>query len=494
MLYNSTIKSISLNFLRFLLSFLSIYNAYNASSIYNLPSFPMPTITSTNPYTGEINGTFETITDAELTSVIERAHVAYQSRKNVPNAEKKALFLRMADLLDARAHEYGLLETREMGTLLTATTAGKKATAQLIRWNANNVETVLGNEPFSSEWMNGHIQYDPIGVIYWIAPWNFPFNQLLRAAVPNILAGNTVIYKHASNVPLCALAIEQLFKDAWFPEGVYTNVLITSWQSELVIAHPAVQWVNLTWSETAWSAIGALAGKYLKRSVLELGGNDPFIVLDHSDTDALVALATSCRINTAGQRCNSSKRFVVLEQYYDTFVEKLWHSFAALPVWDPLDPRTALGPLSTKKLMHDIHDQVTRSVAQWARLITGWVIIDESKTLYSATVLADIVPGMTAWEEEIFGPVASICKAKNVEEAIALANLNDFWLSGVVTWDDIAECKRVAAQIEWGMMFINQSAWSKASLPFWWVKKSGYGKENGADGIKSFTNRKVVIY
>jgi succinate-semialdehyde dehydrogenase / glutarate-semialdehyde dehydrogenase len=372
----------------------------------------MPTITSTNPYTDEINWTFETISDEELISIIENANIAYQSRKNVPRLEKKALFLRMADLLDARAHQYGLLETSEMWALLTATTAWKKSTADLIRRNAHNFEKLLDNEPFQTEGLTGHIQYDPIGVIYGIAPWNFPFNQLLRAAVPNILAGNTVIYKHASNVPLCALAIEQLFKDAWFPKGVYTNIFITTGQSELIIAHPAVQWVNLTWSETAGSAIGALAGKYLKRSVLELGGNDPFLVLNHTDTDAIVALATSCRINTAGQRCNSSKRFIVLEQYYEAFVEKIGVSFATLPMGDPLDPRTALGPLSTKKLMHDIHNQVSRSVAQWARLITWWVIIDEEKTLYAATVLADVHPGMTAWEEEIFGPVASICKAK----------------------------------------------------------------------------------
>lgn len=454
----------------------------------------MPTITSTNPYTGEINATFETLTDVQLTEKIEQAHQAYHTWKSIPKAEKKALFLRMADLLDERAEQYGMLETIEMWTLLTSTIAWKKATASLIRRNANNFETILGNESFDAEWLKGHIQYDPIGVIYGIAPWNFPFNQLLRAAVPNLLAGNTVVYKHASNVPLCAEAIEQLFHDAWFPSGVYTNLFMHSSQSELVMAHPAIQWVNLTWSERAWSAIGALAGKYLKRSVLELGGNDAFLVLDTTNLDAVVALATSCRINTAGQRCNSSKRFIVLAQYYEAFVEKLGQSFAALRVWDPLDPTVALWPLSTKRLMHDIHNQVTRTVAQWARLITWWSIIDESRTLYTATVLADVIPGMTAREEEIFGPVASICKAKNIEEAITLANQNDFGLSAVVTGDDTEQCKRVAIQLEWGMVFINQAAWSKASLPFWWVKKSGYGKENGPDGLKSFTNRKVVLY
>jgi len=454
----------------------------------------MSTITSTNPYTGEINATFETISDTELTQKIDAAHTAYLSRKKLPRAKKKVLFLRMADLLDERNADYALLETREMGSLWSFSKSVLKWTANLIRWNADNVDTVLGDELFSSDWLTWHIQYDPIGVIYGIAPWNFPFNQLLRAAVPNILAGNTVVYKHASNVPMCAAAIAQLFHDAWFPEDVYTNLVISSSQSELIIAHPAVQGVNITWSETAWSVIGALAGKYLKRSVLELWGNDAFVVLDHSDTDALVALATSCRLNNAGQRCNSSKRFIVLEKYYVTFVEKLWKTFAELPLWDPLDPRTALGPLSTKKLMHDIHDQVTRSINDWARLVTWGMVIDESQILYAATVLADVLPGMTSWEEEVFWPVASVSKATSIEEAIALANQNDFWLSAVVYGDDIDQCKQVATQLEWGMVFINQPAGSKSSLPFWWVKKSGYGKENGPDGLKSFTNRKVVIY
>jgi succinate-semialdehyde dehydrogenase/glutarate-semialdehyde dehydrogenase len=454
----------------------------------------MATITSTNPYTGETNATFETINDAQLTTLIEQAHTAYLSWKNMPKAEKKALFLRLADLLDERAHDYWLLETREMGALLTATTAWKKSTAELVRRNADNFETVLGNESFETEGLTWHIQYDPIGVIYGIAPWNFPFNQLLRAAIPNLLAGNTVVYKHASNVPMCAKAIQELFDNAWFPAGVYTNLFITASQSELVIAHPAVQGVNLTWSETAGSAVGALAGKYLKRSVLELGGNDAFVVLDHADTDAVVALATSCRIHTAGQRCNSSKRFIVPEKYYEDFVEKMGKSFEALSIGDPLDPRTQLGPLSTKKLMNDIHDQVTRTISEGARLITGGTILNESRTLYAPTVLADVTPEMMSYREEVFGPVASIIKAKDIEEAIALANNNDFWLSAVVAGDDHQQMKAVAARLEGWMIFINQSAGSKASLPFGGVKKSGYGKENGPDGLKSFTNRKVVIY
>lgn len=451
-------------------------------------------LTSRNPYTGAINATFDTLSDDQLTSKIEQAHTAYLARRQIPKAKKKQLFLHMADLMDERHEQLALLETQEMGMLYDASKKWLRNTAHLIRRNANNVEQVLADELFDHDGMQGHIQYDPIGVIYGIAPWNFPFNQLLRAAVPNILAGNTVLYKHASNVPMCAAAIEQLFHDTGFPPAVYTNLFISSSQSEHIIAHPAVQGVNITGSEAAGASIGALAGRHLKRSVLELWGNDAFMVLDHSDTDAVVSLATNCRINNAGQRCNSSKRFIVLEQYYNTFVEKLGASFSALQVWDPMDIATQLWPLSSNKLMQEIHHQVQKSIDDSARLVTGGAILDNDRNLYAPTVLADLLPGMTAWEEEVFGPVASICKAHSVDHAIALANHSDFGLSAVVVGDDIDHCKYVARQLDGGMIFINNPAGSKASLPFWWVKKSGYGKENGPDGLKSFTNRKVVLY
>lgn len=454
----------------------------------------MATLTSTNPYTKEINATFETISNDELTSKLNQAAEAYKTRKNVSHEDKKNLFLRLAQVIEDDIEGHARLETIEMGRLFGVAVAWMKWTVALIRRFANNFSDILANEKVTDEWLTGHIQYDPLGVIYGIAPRNFPYNQLLRAAVPNLLAGNTVVYKHASNVPLCAQAIETCFQVAWFPAGVYTNLFITPDQSELVIAHPAVQWVNLTWSETAWSAVGALAGKYCKRSVLELWGNDAFLLLDHKDTQKMAAEAVQCRISNGGQRCNASKRFIILEPYYETFVAEMGKYMEHLHVWDPLDKETQLPPLSSQKLLEEIEAQVQASVQQGARLVTGGTTIDKEKNLYAGTVLADMQPGMTAREQEVFGPVASICKATSVEEAIMLANQSDFWLSAVVYGDDHNQCKHVAAQLEWGMIFINQPAGSKASLPFWWVKKSGYGKENGADGLKSFTNRKVVIY
>ena len=452
----------------------------------------MPLI-SQNPYTGEVNKTFETISDAQVTQKIEQAHRAYLTRKDIPAGEKKSLFLRMADILDERIDEYAKLETIEMGRLYGLAKNGLKWTADLIRWFANNFSGILANEIIDSEWMTGHIQYDPIGVIYGIAPWNFPFNQLLRAAVPNILAGNTQIYKHASNVPMCLEAIQALFDDAGFPQGVFTALYITSWQSEMIIAHPAVQGVNLTGSEDAWASIGVLAGKYLKRSVLELWGNDPFIVLDTNNLDNIVAQATACRLSNWWQRCNSSKRFIILEKYYNEFVEKFGAFMGQQVVGDPMDPATQVPPMSSVRLVQDIHKQVTKSIEQWAKLVTGGTIIDEAKNLYAPTVLADMQPGICSWEEEVFWPVASVIKANDVSHAIELANSSDFGLSAVVYGDDVEQCKAVAMQLEWGMIFINQPPWSKASLPFGWLRRSGYGKENWPDGLKAFTNRKVVL-
>lgn len=454
----------------------------------------MSTLISINPYTNEVNATFETISDIELISKIEQADNAYHERKKISWTEKAALFLKLADILERDIEYHAKLETIEMGRLYGIAVSGMKGTVNLIRRFANNAEKILAHEPITDEWLTWHIQYDPIGVIYGIAPWNFPYNQLLRAAVPNILAWNTQVYKHASNVPLCAQAIEKLFIDAGFPQGIYTNLFISSSQSELIISHKAIKGVNLTWWERAGSIIWALAGKYIKPSVLELGGNDAFIVLDHKDTDSMVALAVSCRISNWGQRCNSSKRFVVLEQYYDQFVEKMWSYMNKLIVGDPMETSTQISSLALPSLLEEIHDQVTESITQGARLITGWSIIDEKRNIYAATVLADVTPEMRCYQEEIFWPVASVIKAKNIEDAIFIANNNDLWLSAVVCWDNIDECKMVASQVEWGMIFINQPAWSKASLPFWWVKKSGYWKENGPDWLKAFTNKKAIIY
>lgn len=452
----------------------------------------MATLTSQNPYSGEINGKFETMSDKQLDCVLATAHEAFLVWKQTSFAERTDLFLKLADLIDERNSQLARLETIEMGRLLSVAKQWLQGTANLIRWYAHNGKRFLGDEQFVQDGLTGKYMYDPLGVIYGIAPRNFPFNQVLRAAAANIFAGNTTVYKHASNVPLCAQAIEQLFVDAGFSQHIYTNIFIQSSQSEQIIAHPAVAWVNLTGWESAWSVIGSLAGKYLKPSVLELGGNDAFVLLDHSDTQAMAAAAVACRVSNGGQRCNASKRFIVLEAYYDAFVEAMAQSMEWLVLGDPMDAETTLPPIARKELVDAIHQQVTDSIAQGAKLVTWGKRLEGN--FYAPTVLADMTMEMTAAKEEVFGPVASIIRSSSVEESISIANSSDYGLSAVVFGDDIEACKVVADRLQGGMIFINNPAWSKASLPFGWVKKSGYGKENGPEGLRVFTNKKAVVW
>lgn len=454
----------------------------------------MAKITSINPYTQEINGTFETFSNEQINKIIEQAHHAQTEWKQTSFAERRTLFLKLAEVIEKDLDEIAKLQTMEMGMLYTNSTAWLKWTASLIRRVADNGERILGDQPFESEGIKGKYKHDPLGVIYGIWPWNFPYNQVLRAAVPNIFAGNTTIYKHASNVPMCGSMIQQLFERAWFPHRIYTNIYIESSQSEHILAHPHIAWVNLTWSEGAWSAIWSLAGKYLKPSVLELGGNDPFVLLDHADTQTMIADAVACRISNGGQRCNASKRFIILEKHYNLFVEQMAAYMDTLQRWDPMDPATQLPPISRPDLIDEIDNQVQKTVGQWARLVTGGKRLGDKEQFYAGTVLADVTPWMTSYIEEIFGPVASVIKSSSIEESVALANDSTFWLSAVVYGDNIDQCKQIADRLEWGMVFINQPASSKASLPFGGVKRSGYGKENWPEWLTAFTNKKVIIY
>lgn len=454
----------------------------------------MATLQSINPFTETLNGEFETLSAQEVDAVILKAHTAYLSWKNTPNSYKKELFLKLADVLEADVDECARLETIEMGMLNHVSKAWLLKTANLIRWFANNFEEILAEKSYVSEGLKVKESYDPIGVIFWVAPWNFPFNQLLRAAVPNILAGNTQIYKHSSNVPMVALKIEELFVKAWFPEWVYTNVFVSSSLSEHIIANKHIAWVNLTGSEAAGSAVWALAWKYLKPSVLELGGNDAFLVLENSDIEKVVELAVNGRTRNGWQACNASKRFLVPENMYETFLEKYKEAFENLVVWDPMNSTTQLQPLCSAKAVKDMENQVQRAIDSWAKLITWGKKLGEKWFFYAATILADVTPEVSSFNEEIFGPVASVMKYKNIEHAIELANGTDFGLSAVVVGNDETEAIEVGKKLEWGMIFINMIAGSRASLPFGGVKKSGYGKENGPDGLKSFTNKKVVVY
>jgi succinate-semialdehyde dehydrogenase/glutarate-semialdehyde dehydrogenase len=454
----------------------------------------MSKLISTNPFTEEINATFETLSREELSAKIDLAESAFQQWKLVPKSEKKALFLKLADIMEIRQKELAEIQTQEMGMLFGYSFGGIAGTIKLTRWFANNFETILANEIQSAEWMQFEYQYDPLGVIYGIAPWNFPFNQVLRAAIPNILAGNTTIYKHASNTPLAGEKIESLFREAGFPEGIYQNIFISSSESEYIIARDEIKWINITASEWAGRSIGALAWKYLKPSVLELGGNDAFIVASTNRLEEIAKSAIMARMSNNGQKCNSSKRFLVQEKDYEAFCEYCKVYIESLTIGDPMDPSTDVWPLARADLVDEIDAQVQKTISEWAILLTGGKKLDRIGYFYAPTILRDVTPEMTAYREEIFGPVLSIIQVKDIEEAIKLANHSDFGLCGCVYGNDEEELKSIARRIETGAVFINKPAASQPHLPFGGIKKSGYGKENGPDGLKAFTNKKVIIY
>lgn len=454
----------------------------------------MTTLISQNPYSLEINGTCETLSREALDRKIERAHNAFLTWRKTPKSEKRQLFLNLAQVIENHREELATLQTKEMGMLYSASYAGMGSTIKLIRWFTENFERLLENTIETTNGTTHEFQYDPLGVIYGVAPWNFPFNQVLRAAVPNILAGNTVLYKHASNTPLAGIRLEELFLEAGFPIGIYQNIVIPSAESEYILSRKEIRGVNLTGSEGAGRSIGALAGKYLKPSVLELGGNDAFIVAHTKNLEAIAKEAMKARISNNWQKCNSSKRFIVMEEYYDAFLGFAKKAMEWLIIGDPMLPETELGPLARADLVDEIDAQVQKTISEWARLITGWKKWAMKGYFYLPTILADVTPDMTSYKEEIFGPVASVIRVKNIEEAIEVANNSDFWLCGCVYGDDEAELKIIARQIETGMVFLNKPAASQAHLPFGGVKLSWYGKENGPDWLKAFTNKKVVVY
>jgi len=454
----------------------------------------MAKIQSINPYNGDINAEYELFTDKIIEQKINTAHSAFLKWKNTSFDTRKELLHKMADVIEKDIEKYAKLQTIEMWMLYTASLGWLKGTVSLIRWYAENAENVLKDENFNTNWTTWKYIYDPLGVVFWIWPWNFPYNQILRAAIANIVAGNTTVYKHASNVPICAAQIEKFFLDAGFPEGIYTNMFISSSKSEYILANKKIVWVNLTWGEWAWKIIWSLAGKYLKPSVLELWWNDAFVLLNHKDTKEMVAQATACRIANGWQKCNSSKRFIILEKHYDKFVEEIGKYMKNLQLWDPMEASTQIPPLAKAKLVEDLDKQVQKSISEWARLITGWKKADMEWNFYLPTVLAGVKKWITCYDEETFWPVLNVIKSASIEESITIANDSDFWLSAVVYWDDIEECKEVASKLQWGMIFINAPAWSKPHLPFGWVKKSWYWKENGPEWLKAFTNKKVIVY
>ena len=450
-------------------------------------------IESVNPTTGERVRTFEPEREAAIEAKLARAAAAFRDWSRRPLAERAAVVARAGEILEAERQTFGRLMTLEMGKLVGAAgdEAAKCATA--CRYYAENGEAFLRPE-IVGEVPGGRdaVAFDPLGAVLAVMPWNFPFWQVLRFAAPALVAGNVGLLKHASNVPQCALALEDLFRRAGAPEGVFQTLLVGSERVEKLIADDRVAAVTVTGSEAAGRAIGAAAGAHLKKCVIELGGSDPFLVLASADVDRAVATAVKARVVNSGQSCIAAKRFIVADAVYDRFAAAFTAAMSALVVGDPADARTQVGPLATAGIREGVADQVARSIAAGARLLTGGRMPAGPGWFYPPTVLAEVPPAAPAAREEVFGPVAALFRVPGTDEAIALANATTFGLGAAAFTRDRGEADRLARELEAGSVFINQMVASDPRFPFGGVKRSGHGRELSRFGLREFVNIKTV--
>ena len=397
-----------------------------------------------------------------------------------------------ATILDAECRELGRLMTLEMGKPIGAAIAEAEKCATACRYYAENAEHFLADQPVEMEGGKSWVAFQPIGVVLAIMPWNFPFWQVFRFAVPSLMAGNVGVLKHASNVPQCALAIEDVFRRAGFGDGIFQTLLVGSDMVEGIVADARIAAVTLTGSEGAGRSVASVAGKHLKKSVVELGGSDPFVVMPSADLEQAVSTAVTARMINNGQSCIAAKRFIIHEKIYDEFLKKFVAGVSAIRIGDPMDEKTQLGPLATGTIRDQLDEQVKTSVAAGARLATGGKKLEGEGFFYAPTVLTDIPPHAPAAREELFGPVASVFKARDLSDAIRLANGTSFGLGASAWTRDAAERDRFVTEIESGLLFINGMVASDPRLPFGGVKNSGFGRELGEFGIREFVNIKSV--
>ena len=447
---------------------------------------------SINPNDGKLLKSFEHLTPAQLENSLAGAQHCYQTWKHRSYAERAVVLNKAAALLHAYVDDFAKLETLEMGKRINEARGEVKFSGDILAYYAQHAESFLAPLKLHPKLGEAHMESSPLGVLFCVEPWNFPYYQLARVAGAQLMAGNVLVVKHAGCVPQCAIAFEKLLLDAGAPIGAYTNLLISHEQSERVIDDPRVKGVALTGSVGAGRLVAARAGQNMKKSVMELGGSDAFIVLDDADLDKTLPWAVWGRMYNAGQTCCAAKRFIVMESVADRFLAKFKTALEALEPGDPMMEATTLGPLSTEGALVQLLTQVDAAVKGGAKLLTGGKRIDRPGWFMQATILTDIAPGNPAFRDEFFGPVVSFFRVKTEEEAIALANDSDFGLAGSVWTKDEARGKRVASQIDTGMMFVNNLAWDDADLPFGGIKNSGYGRELGSMGIQEFVNKKLV--
>ncbi|MGS2763052.1 NAD-dependent succinate-semialdehyde dehydrogenase [Sinomicrobium sp. M5D2P9] len=452
----------------------------------------MSKATTINPVNGEMVAEYERIDTSKAKEKISQARKTYTSWKKTSFAERSKLMHALADLFDANKEEYARLATIEMGKTIVQARKEIDKCAWVCRYYADNAESFLGKEMVDTEATRSYVTFQSMGVILAVMPWNFPFYQVIRFAAPALMAGNTGVLKHASNVQGTAFALEDAFVKAGFPKGVFTNLNISAGNVKDVIEDKNIVAVTLTGSDPAGRSVASIAGANLKKTVLELGGSDAYIILDDADLEEATDLATLGRLQNNGQTCIAAKRFVVLDAIYDRFLELFTKKMREAKMGDPMDESNYYGPMARVDLRDEIHEQVTKTISQGGRLLLGGNIPEGKGAYYPATILADLHPGMEAFDNELFGPVASVIRAKDENEAIALANNSQFGLgSGVIT-SDKERGEKVALQLEAGSSFVNKLVASDPRLPFGGIKNSGYGRELSGYGIREFVNIKSI--
>ncbi|MBS2098828.1 NAD-dependent succinate-semialdehyde dehydrogenase [Carboxylicivirga linearis] len=448
---------------------------------------------SINPATNEIIREYEEFHWDDVDEAVEANYTAFKSWRKVPFSKRSDLLLKATQVLRDKTEGLAFNITVEMGKNIKEARAEIEKCAWVCEYYAQNGEAFLKREMIETDASECFTSFQPLGPVLAIMPWNFPFWQVFRFAAPALMAGNTCLLKHASNVPGCALAIEEIFKEAGYPDHVFRSLLVRNDKMERIIADKRIKAVTLTGSTPAGKAVAATAGKQLKKCVLELGGSDPYIIMEDADLSKAADACVAGRILNAGQSCIGAKRFIVTEAIYNPFIEAFTDRMRAVTLGDPFDEKKNMGPLARHNLRDDLHRQVENSVAKGAKILTGGYVPQRDGAYYPATVLADVVPGMPAYHEELFGPVASVLKAKDEEEAIHLANDSVFGLGAAIFTQDLERGKRIAEyEIEAGCCFVNDFVRSDPRIPFGGIKESGFGRELSHYGIKEFVNIKGV--
>ena len=451
-----------------------------------------PAYQSVNPFDGKVGKSFATLTNSQLEEKLTLAARCYETWRHKSYADRAVILSKAAAILHAKVDDFARTMTLEMGKRISEARGEVEFSSAILSYYSKNAERFLAPVKLNPTIGEAHMESSPIGVIFCVEPWNFPYYQLARVAGPHLMAGNVLMVKHAGCVPQCAIAFEKLLIEAGAPVGLYTNLLISHKQANQVVDDPRVKGVALTGSVEAGRTIAARAGLNLKTSSMELGGSDAFIVLEDADLEHTVKWAVWGKMYNTGQTCCAAKRFIVVDKLADKFLEKFKSALAALKPGDPMDETTTVGPLSTESALLALLKQVDSAVAHGAKVLLGGKRLDRPGAFMAPTILTDIKPDNPAFRDEFFGPVALFFRVKDEEAAIALANDSDFGLGGSVFTQDSARGQRVASRIDTGMMFINNISWSDAELPFGGIKNSGYGRELGDMGIQQFVNKKLV--